>query len=152
MGGGGSRIARAVIGWSPESCSRVAGLPRLMIVIRLRLPAGPAVGTAGMSNRAVVGGNQLPLGMLATPTTHWECTIGSSDGCGCLVARCWSTTSLSSRVASVTTAFTKDCTSCSALCFFSVTGHGSPDVGVGGPSEFSATVTRRVLTDVYALS
>ena len=56
-GGGGNRLARGVLGWSPESCSSVAGLPRLMIGVRLLLPAGPAVGTAGitgMPDRAMV--------------------------------------------------------------------------------------------------
>ena len=69
-GSGGSRLARGVISWSPEPCSTVAGLPRLMIGVRLLLLAGPAVGTAditGMPGRAVVGGNRPPLGMLATP-------------------------------------------------------------------------------------
>ena len=86
-GSGESRLARGVIGWSPEPCSTVAGLPRLMIGVRLLLLAGPAVGTAditGMPDRAVVGGNRPPLGMQATPATHWERTIGSCAGWGCL--------------------------------------------------------------------
>ena len=90
-GSGESRLARGVIGWSPEPCSTVAGLPRLMIGVRLLLLTGPAVGTAditGMPDRAVVGGNRPPLGMLATPppppATHWERTIGSCAGRGCL--------------------------------------------------------------------
>ena len=132
-----------------------------MIGVRLLLLAGPAVGTAditGMPDRAVVGGNRPPLGMLATPLLPTgNVPLGDVLAGAAWVARCWSTISLRlwvmSATAALTVSFTKacTCTSCNALWFSSVRGRCCPAVGMVAPSGFSAIVAGRVLTNELVL-